>query len=42
MMVAVEAKVNGKKVRGKRRYQIIDNIVINGLYEDTKGWLRRG
>ena len=25
-----------KKVRGKRRYQMIDNIVINGLYEDKK------
>ena len=28
--------VNGKKVRGRRRYQMIDNIMINGLYEDTK------
>ena len=27
---------NGKKVRGRRRYQMIDNIMINGLYEDTK------
>ena len=25
----------GKKVRG-RRYQMIDNFMINGLYEDTK------
>ena len=24
-----------KKVRG-RRYQMIDNFMINGLYEDTK------
>ena len=24
-----------KKVRG-RRYQMIDNFIINGLYEDTK------
>ena len=28
--------VNGKKVRGRRRYQMIDNNLINGLYEDTK------
>ena len=32
----LEGMVNGKKVRGRRRYQIIDNIMINGLYEDTK------
>ena len=25
----------GKKVRGER-YQMIDNFMINGLYEDTK------
>ena len=28
--------VNGKKVRDRRRYQMIDNIMVNGLYEDTK------
>ena len=29
--------VNGKSVRGKKRYQLIDNIIIkNVLYEDTK------
>ena len=28
--------VNQKKVRGRRRYQLIDNIMINGLYADTK------
>ena len=33
---ALEGMVNGKKVRGRRRFQIIDNIMINGLYEDTK------
>ena len=33
---ALEGMVNGKKVRGRRRYQLIDNIIINGLYEDTK------
>ena len=32
---ALEGMVNGKKVRGRRRYQMIDNI-INGLCEDTK------
>ena len=32
---ALEGMVNGKKVRG-RRYQMIDNIMINGLYKDTK------
>ena len=32
---ALEGMVNGKKVRG-RRYQMIDNIMIYGLYEDTK------
>ena len=32
---ALEGMVNGKKVRG-RRNQMIDNITINGLYEDTK------
>ena len=25
-----------KKVRGRRRYQMIDNIMINGLYADTE------
>ena len=33
---ALEGMVNGKKVRGRRRYQMIENIMINGLYEDTK------
>ena len=33
---ALEGVVNGKKVRGRRRYQMIENIMINGLYEDTK------
>ena len=33
---ALEGMVNGKKVRSRRRYQMIDNIMINGLYEDTK------
>ena len=32
----LEGMVNGKKVRGRRRYQTIDNIMINGLYADTK------
>ena len=33
---ALEGMVNGKKVRGTRRYQIIDNIMKNGQYEDRK------
>ena len=33
---ALEGMLNGKKVRGRRRYQMIDNIMINGLFEDTK------
>ena len=28
--------VNGKEVPGRRKYHMIDNIMINGLYEDTK------
>ena len=33
---ALEGMVNGKKVRGGRRYQMIDNIIINELYGYTK------
>ena len=33
---ALEGMVNEKKVRRRGRYQMIDNIMINGLYEDTK------
>ena len=33
---ALEGMANGKKVRGRRRYQMIDNIMINELYADTK------
>ena len=33
---ALEGMVNGKKVRDRRRYLIIDNIMINGMYEDNK------
>ena len=37
---ALEAMVNGnglwEEVSGRRRYQMIGNIMINGLYEDTK------
>ena len=32
----LEGMVNGKKVRGKRRYQMTENNMINGLYEDRK------
>ena len=27
---------NGKDVHDRRKYQMIDNIMINGLYADTK------
>ena len=33
---ALEGIVNGNMVRGRKRYQMIDNIMINGLYADTK------
>ena len=33
---AVEGIVKGKKFRDRRRYLMIDDIMINGLYEDTK------
>ena len=38
MKDALEVMVNEKEVRGRRRYQMIDkdNIMTNGLYEDTK------
>ena len=36
MKDALEGMVNGKKVRGRIRYQMIDNIMINGQYENTK------
>ena len=28
--------VNGKKFRSRLRYQMIDNIIMNGLYADIK------
>ena len=33
---ALEGMVSVKKVRCRRRYQMIDNIMINVLYEDMK------
>ena len=33
---SLEGMVNGKKVGGRRRLQMIDNMLIIGLYEDTK------
>ena len=36
MKDALEGMVNGKKIRGRRRYEMIDNFMINGLYADTK------
>ena len=32
----LEGMADWKNVRGRRRYQIIDNIMINELYEDMK------
>ena len=32
----LEGMVNGEKVCGRRSYQIIDDIKMNELYEDTK------
>ena len=32
----LEGMVNGNKVRDRRRYPIKDNIMINGLYENTR------
>ena len=33
---ALEVMVNGKKDRGRRRYQMIDNIMIKRLYADMR------
>ena len=33
---ALGGMVNSRNVRGRERYQMIDNIMVNGLYEDTK------
>ena len=33
---ALEEMVNGNKVRSRRRYEMIDNIMVNGLYADMK------
>ncbi|KAJ4431738.1 hypothetical protein ANN_20341 [Periplaneta americana] len=33
---ALEGMVNGRRVRGRRRYQMIDDIKIYGSYEETK------
>ena len=33
---ALEGLINGNKFRGRRRYQLIGNIIINGLYADRK------
>ena len=33
---ALEGMVNGKTVRGRIRYQMIGNTIVNELYEDTK------
>ena len=31
-----EGMINGKKVRGRRRYRMIENITINGQYDVRK------
>ncbi|KAJ4431660.1 hypothetical protein ANN_20259 [Periplaneta americana] len=36
MKDALEGMVNGRRVRGRRKYQLIDNIKIYGSYEKTK------
>ena len=36
MKDALEGMVDKKKFGGRRRYQMIDNIMINGLYEDME------
>ena len=33
---ALEGMINAKEICGRTRYQMIDNIMINGLYENTK------
>ena len=33
---ALKGMVNGKNVRGRIRYQTLDNIMVYGLYEDMK------
>ena len=39
---ALEDMVNEKKVRGRRKYQMIDNAMINGLHQDTKRKAEKG
>ena len=36
MKDAVEGMINGKKVRGRRTYQMIEIIMKNGFNADTK------
>ena len=38
---AVEGMVNGNKVRGRRKYQMIDNIIIMDCIKIRKEGLRR-
>ena len=39
---ALEGIVNGKKVGGRRRYQMRDNIMINIFYADMKRKAEKG
>jgi len=36
MKDALEGMIHGRKIHGRRRYQLIDNIRVNGSYADTK------
>ena len=36
LTAALEGMEKGKKIRGRRRYQMTDNIMINGLYAGKK------
>ena len=40
LLKALERMVKGKEVCGRRRYQMIENIVINGLYAESKWKVR--
>ena len=41
LKVALEEWVNWRKVSGRIRYQMIDNIMINELMKTRKGMLRK-
>lgn len=41
VMDATEAIVNGRRQKGRRRYQMMDSINIDGNYEKTKSVARQ-